>query len=106
MSQVLAGVRLVSEGIKRLEALIDTAQPDWDCRLVEYLAGIKEQDDRDTTLRNKKVFLQRWIEWLQKRNARPTTQRLRAFLNDKSRKTPLRKDSYYTIGRSIRDFCN
>ena len=107
MSQLMAGAKLVCEGVKRLEALMNEPHHiDWDCRLVEYLAGMKEQDDKETTQRNKRMFISGWIEWLKERNATPTTQRLRSYLNEKSRKTPLKKGSYYTIGRSIRDFCN
>ena len=103
----MEGAKLVCEGVKRLEALMDEPNYiDWDSRLVEYVAGMEAQEDKKTTQRNKKMFISSWIEWLKERKATPTTQRLRSFLNDKRRKNALRKDSYYTIGRSIRDFCN
>ena len=31
---------------------------------------------------------------------------MRFFLTDRSRKIPLTRNSYYAIGRTIRDFCN
>ena len=75
---------------------------DWKARLEEYLTKKEDQGDTELHVKHLRGYLTPWVDWAKERGVRPSSQRIREYLEFKE----YLRSTYNKVGEHIVDFVN